>query len=82
MIWLHAWPEDALLEVSNRFLSDESVIEENRKIVIDMLLEFQSSAKRLCLDYWQSFKKQIFIPPVAFVESIYLFKERFKNKQG
>lgn len=79
--WLQSWPDDALLAVSTRFLAEEDLTETTRKVTIEMCQEFHKSTEALVDEFYMRFNRRNFVAPIAFLELIYIFKDKFKQRK-
>lgn len=79
--WLQSWPPDALLAVSNRFLAEEDLTETEKKGTIDMCVEFHTSTEYLVEEFYARFNRRNFVAPISFLELIYIFKEKLKERK-
>lgn len=79
--WLQSWPPDALLAVANRFLAEEDLNESEKNGTIEMCMEFHASTKILMEELYTRFKRRNFVAPISFLELIYIFKEKLKERK-
>lgn len=80
--WLHSWPDDALEAVSARFLADEEMEDRERSVSQKTLMEFQRSATRAAEEYSAEHGIRIYIPPVAFIDSVNLFTGQMRKRKS
>lgn len=81
MNWLQTWPDDALLTVSTRFLAEEDLSETTRNATIQMCREFHKSSEILVDEFYVRFNRRNYVAPIAFLELIYIFKEKYKERK-
>lgn len=81
--WLHPWPNDALISVSQRFLAEnmEFLSETEKSSVIDMFIEFFVSTMNLTEQMAEQNQHHIYIPPMTFIESVNIFKDILAKKK-
>uniref|UniRef100_A0A1B0F9M2 AAA+ ATPase domain-containing protein n=1 Tax=Glossina morsitans morsitans TaxID=37546 RepID=A0A1B0F9M2_GLOMM len=79
--WFQAWPEDALLAVSTRFLEKEELTDVERKASIDMCMEFHTSTQELSEIFYLRLKRRNYVTPTSYLELIQTFKELLKRKR-
>lgn len=72
--WFQPWPEDALLAVSTRFLSDLELTKKERSVAIDMCMEFHTSTERLSQEFYIRLRRYNYVTPTSYLELIYTFK--------
>lgn len=83
MDWFHAWPNDGLHAVAQRFLAEglEFLTDAQHSAVIEMFTEFFNGAMLLTEEFFTQYHYHIYIPPMTFVESIHIFKEKLLKKK-
>uniref|UniRef100_A0A1A9UMG0 Dynein axonemal heavy chain 7 n=1 Tax=Glossina austeni TaxID=7395 RepID=A0A1A9UMG0_GLOAU len=79
--WFHAWPEDALLAVSTRFLENEELTAVERKASIDMCMEFHTSTQELSEIFYLRLKRRNYVTPTSYLELIQTFRELLNRKR-
>jgi dynein heavy chain len=81
--WFHPWPEEALLSVASKFLSDiEMSSDELRAGIIKFMpFSFQTVNKFSKLIY-ESERRFVYTTPKSFLELIKLFKVMQTKKEG
>ncbi|XP_044001453.1 dynein axonemal heavy chain 7-like [Aphidius gifuensis] len=79
--WLQSWPEDALLAVATRFLSEIelSVIEKNAGI--NMCQYFHISTQQLSDEFFIRLGRKNYVTPTSYLEMINTFKELLNKKR-
>ncbi|XP_037882003.1 dynein heavy chain 7, axonemal-like [Glossina fuscipes] len=80
--WFQAWPEDALLAVSTRFLEKEELTAVERKASIDMCMEFHTSTQELSEIFYLRLKRRNYVTPTSYLELIQTFKELLNRKRN
>lgn len=82
--WLHPWQNDTLSSITQRFLTTdvEFLTKHEQNVVIDMFMEFHSSALSLVKRISTDHRQQIHIPPKIFIDSINIFKEKLIKKKN
>uniref|UniRef100_A0A1A9WZZ0 Dynein axonemal heavy chain 7 n=1 Tax=Glossina brevipalpis TaxID=37001 RepID=A0A1A9WZZ0_9MUSC len=79
--WFQAWPEDALLAVSTRFLEKEELTDVERKASIDMCMDFHTSTQELAEIFYLRLKRRNYVTPTSYLELIQTFKELLNKKR-
>lgn len=81
--FFHSWPDDGLQAVSQRFLAEnfEFLTDAQQSSVIKMFMEFFTSSMALTDEFFAQYHHHIYIPPMTFVESINIFKEKLLKKK-
>ncbi|XP_049773091.1 dynein axonemal heavy chain 7 [Schistocerca cancellata] len=79
--WFQSWPEDALLAVATRFLSEVQLGDEERKACIDMCQEFHTSTQDLSTEFFLRLRRHSYVTPTSYLEMINTFKELLSKKR-
>lgn len=79
--WFQAWPEDALLAVSTRFLAKEDLTTLERNASIDMCMEFHTSTQALSEEFYSRLKRHNYVTPTSYLELIQTFKTLLNKKR-
>ena len=79
--WFQAWPEDALLAVSTRFLEKEDLSTLERNASIDMCMEFHTSTQALSEAFYSRLKRHNYVTPTSYLELIQTFKTLLNRKR-
>uniref|UniRef100_A0A1A9WZY9 Dynein heavy chain 7, axonemal n=1 Tax=Glossina brevipalpis TaxID=37001 RepID=A0A1A9WZY9_9MUSC len=79
--WFQAWPEDALLAVSTRFLEKEELTDVERKAAIDMCMDFHTSTQELSRIFYLRLERRNYVTPTSYLELIQTFKELLNKKR-
>ncbi|KAM7353017.1 dynein heavy chain at 36C isoform 1-T1 [Cochliomyia hominivorax] len=79
--WFQAWPEDALLAVSTRFLAKEDLTDLERNAAIDMCMEFHTSTQLLSEAFYLRLKRHNYVTPTSYLELIQTFKTLLNKKR-
>lgn len=80
--WFQPWPEDALLAVASRFLSDVELSDTERPICIDMCMEFHTSTQLLSEQFLLRLNRHNYVTPTSYLELIHTFKELLEKKRN
>ncbi|XP_073827136.1 dynein heavy chain at 36C [Musca autumnalis] len=80
--WFQAWPEDALLAVSTRFLAQEDLTDLERRAAIDMCMEFHTSTQALSEAFYLRLKRHNYVTPTSYLELIQTFKTLLNKKRA
>ncbi|XP_038934021.1 dynein axonemal heavy chain 11 isoform X4 [Rattus norvegicus] len=81
--WFHAWPQEALVSVSRRFIEEIEGIEPQHKDSISLFMAYvHTSVKEVSAWYYQNERRYNYTTPRSFLEQISLFKSLLKKKRG
>ena len=72
--WFHAWPEDALLSVAQRFLSDVDLDGNNTETVVNFIAQAHTSVIKISEEFLASERRHNYATPKSFLELISAFK--------
>lgn len=79
--WFQAWPDDALLAVSTRFLSTIELTDLERKVCTDMCQTFHTSTQELAKEYLTQTGRHTYVTPTSYLELINTFKDLLDSKR-
>jgi len=80
--WFTAWPSDALLAVSTRFLSSVKFdSEETREAIVHLTQEFHMNVRDLSEDFMSSLKRRNYVTPTSYLELMSAYKGNLDNKR-
>ncbi|KAM5302539.1 dynein axonemal heavy chain 11 isoform 2-T2 [Glossophaga mutica] len=80
--WFHAWPQEALVSVSRRFIEEIKGIEPLDKDSISFFMaHVHTSVNEMSIRYYQNERRYNYTTPKSFLEQISLFKNLLKKKQ-
>ncbi|KAM5271528.1 dynein axonemal heavy chain 11 [Ctenodactylus gundi] len=80
--WFHAWPQEALVSVSKRFIEEVEGIEALHKESVSLFMaHVHTSVSEVSARYYQNEKRHNYTTPKSFLEQISLFKSLLKKKQ-
>ncbi|XP_039718441.1 dynein axonemal heavy chain 11 isoform X2 [Pteropus medius] len=80
--WFHAWPQEALVSVSRRFIEETKGIEPLDKDSISFFMaHVHTSVNEMSTRYYQNERRYNYTTPKSFLEQISLFKNLLKKKQ-
>ncbi|PSN56752.1 Dynein heavy chain 7 [Blattella germanica] len=80
--WFQAWPDDALLAVSTRFLADVELSQKERDACIIMCQEFHTSTQNLSEEFLMRLGRHNYVTPTSYLELINTFKDLLGKKRG
>uniref|UniRef100_A0A8C9AK17 Dynein axonemal heavy chain 11 n=1 Tax=Prolemur simus TaxID=1328070 RepID=A0A8C9AK17_PROSS len=81
--WFHAWPQEALVSVSRRFIEETEGIEPLHKDSISLFMaHVHASVSEMSARYYQNERRHNYTTPKSFLEQISLFKNLLKKKQN
>ncbi|XP_029343675.1 dynein heavy chain 5, axonemal-like [Acyrthosiphon pisum] len=79
--WYTAWPSDALLAVSHHFLNNFPVIGtiDEKASLIQLLGVIHDNVANDCINYFQRFRRKIFVTPKSFLSFVDDYKSLYSK---
>ena len=74
VLWIQAWPNDALEMVANKFLEDVDMSEDMRWRCVSMCQHFHQSVRSLSDRYFAILRRINYVTPTSYLELILTFK--------
>lgn len=79
--WYSAWPNDALINVAEKFLSDVEMTEETRDSCVKLCMQFHDESHILSAEYLNELRRHYYVTPTSYLELITTFKSLLGKKR-
>ena len=81
MIWFMSWPEEALVEVAQKYLKDLSIEESQKNSISTFFGQAHQSIIKLSTKMFDFLKRSYYVTPSNYIELVVGYSELLNEKQ-
>ncbi|TPX37396.1 hypothetical protein SeMB42_g06902, partial [Synchytrium endobioticum] len=79
--WFPAWPEEALLSVSEAFLKDENVVAKHKPSIVQHMVGVHLSVGDFSMQFQQKYRRTNYVTPKSYLDYISTYNRLLQENQ-